>query len=476
MNILQQSEQLGKFQNTDKEVVILGAGITGLTVSFLLQEKNIDFCTLESKNRTGGSIYTVKKDGFILEKGPNTVLLNNEETVKLLKKTGLLNKLIFANPDASKKRYIIKDDVLYKVPTSPFDFFLSPLLSLKAKLKLIKEPFINSVYEKEQSIKDFVTKRLGKEVYENFISPFVSGIYAGDADKLSIKYALPLLYEAEQKGSIFKGMMLKAKENKKWQKKYKKSYPLIQSKSKMFSFKNGLSTLTETLENFSKKNIFLNAQVYQIDFFNDRYKIYYVLNGKKKTITTKNVISTLPAYILAKIIDSRDVELSNLLKSIDYVPLAVYNIAFMKKDINMDLNSFGALVKKPEKEPFLGILFSSRFFSHLANKDIDLFTIMIGGAKQRDLFLNVNEDILKEYVKEKIKKIFNIKSNAVFEDFLLWQKAIPQYDIKYYKIYQKIKHFEKNNKGFLISGSFYKGISVTDCIKKSFELIEKIEI
>ena len=227
-----------------KSVAIVGAGIAGLAAAHFLKRKGWDVTVFEASQRIGGAIHSEKIDGFTLEWGPNTVLLNTRGIKELILSAGLWDHMIFSNPDSAKSRYIA-DGVLKQIPTSPTQFLTTSLLSLKSKLGLLKEPFLNSYESTDNpSVEVFAKKRFGKEFYENILQPFVTGIYAGDASAISVKYGLKLLWRAEQEsGSVFRGLMKQGKKVKAENKIFTKAIP----KNKMFTFNGGLATLCQSL-------------------------------------------------------------------------------------------------------------------------------------------------------------------------------------------------------------------------------------
>lgn len=177
--------------NNKKKIVVLGGGISGLTTGYLLKKEGFDVTVLEKKSQPGGSIETIVENGFLFDKGPNSSLETYPIIKKIVDDIGLSNELVYANPEGSK-RYILKNNNLIPLPMSPFSFFKTQLFSVKAKFRLLAEPFIKRA-NKEESIAEFVKRRIGKEFLDYAISPFVSGVYAGNPSSLSVKYAFPKL-------------------------------------------------------------------------------------------------------------------------------------------------------------------------------------------------------------------------------------------------------------------------------------------
>ena len=199
---------------------------------------------MKKNNRVGGNISSEIKEGFIIENGPNTVLLNNDSIIQLIKAYGLWDTVSVPKESAESNRYVLLNDKLHLLPRNPLEFFKSPLLSLKEKLRLFKEPFIQK-HKKNTSVADFVKTRFGEGVLHQFVEPFVTGIYSGNTHNMSAKHTLKLLWEAEQEyGSVIKGMIKKEK-----------------AKAKMFNLPNGLSQLTNAIAKQLKTHIHLDCQI-----------------------------------------------------------------------------------------------------------------------------------------------------------------------------------------------------------------------
>lgn len=198
-----------------KPVVIIGGGIAGLTVAYKLKKKNIHVIVLEGKSHLGGAMYSSAEDGYISEYGPNSIIETSPLVTELIEELGLEKEKIYAN-DKSQNRYIVRDGKLVSLPTSPPAFLKSSLFSLKSKLRLIKEPFISAWDNSyEESLSQFVLRRLGQEFLDYAINPFVAGVYAGDPDTLSVNHGFPKLYALEQNyGSLIKGQIKGARERK----------------------------------------------------------------------------------------------------------------------------------------------------------------------------------------------------------------------------------------------------------------------
>src|SRR3989304_621005 len=241
------------------KIVIIGAGISGLTIAYLLNKLGHDIAVLEKKKEPGGSIETVIEKEFLFDKGPNSALETHPLIGQFIKELNFQDELVYANKEGNK-RYILKNDELYPLPMSPPSFIKTKLFSTSAKLRLIAEPFIgrseDGYYE---SISEFVKRRLGKEFLDYAINPFVAGVYAGNPEDLSVKSAFPKLFELEEKyGGLIIGTIRSIRERKRRAEKSKQS-------AKMFSFKNGMQTFPNAIASSLGEKVIFFSEVKSIE-------------------------------------------------------------------------------------------------------------------------------------------------------------------------------------------------------------------
>lgn len=443
-----------------EDIVIVGAGITGLSTAYWLKKAGIKFKLIESKGEVGGNIKTEKNLDFIFDTGPNSGLETTPLIKQLVDELKLNGEFIYANPSANK-RYILKDGILHQLPMSPQLFFTTKLFSWKGKLRVMMEPFVGGSKDGYyQSLGEFVRRRLGEEFLDYVINPFVSGVFAGDPDDLSVKSAFPKLYRLEEVyGGLFKGMIKGAKERKKRAEKSKQE-------AKMFSFVSGMSVLPNSLSKFLNEELLLNSTVTEIVKSNDIYQVYFRSDSGLQKIETKTILLTIPANSTAELIKKLDPELFNHLSTIYYPPVLVINVIYDRNKIFQELDGFGFLIPAKEKKTFLGAIWNSSIFPNRGDEKFASFTIFVGGARKENLFENGVENLIPKVLSE-FKEIMKIEGNAESIKYRFWKKAIPQYNLGYIEKEVAMEKFERNNLGIFLGGNYRGGISVGDCIKNS---------
>ncbi len=449
-----------------KKVCVIGGGISGLCVAYRLKKKGVDVLLIERNAVCGGNIQTERDGEFLIEWGPNSTLVS-AHLFELIAELDLLDEVAPANASA-KKRYILKDGKLRPLPLKIIQIVGTDVLSTKAKLKLLREPFDKSKSSENESVAEFFRRRLGQEVLDYAVDPFVSGIFAGNPDKLSVKSAFPSLFKMEADyGSILKASVFGKNE------KPGKFVP--KGISRTVSFKNGMQTLTDKLAENLRGEIRTETEVLSIEkrkTENGKWKIK-TNNAEINGESFDAVIIAAPSFVAAKLVENLDDELSGKLNEIYHPPLAVIVSAFRKEDVNFDLDGFGFLIPKVEHRKILGSLWSSVIFQNRAPENVHLLTTFIGGARNAGL-CDKSDDGLFQIAREELDSILGLKGEPIFQRIKRWTRAIPQYNLGYEKVVDSIENFKENNAGFFFCSNFYRGISVSDCIKSSITATEEI--
>lgn len=451
----------------NKKIVVIGAGISGLTTAYLLSKKGFDVTVIEKNNSVGGSIESVVENGFLFDRGPNSALETTPVIGQLIRELELEHELLYASKKANK-RYILRDSTLHALPMSLVELIKTKLFSGKAKLRLMAEPFIgrsNDGYY--QSLAEFVKRRLGQEFLDYAINPFVAGVYAGRPEDLSVKSAFPKLYALEEKyGGLIIGTIRSIRERKKRAEVAKQS-------AKMLSFKSGMIAFPKAIEKYFGNHVLLSSQVFSVDKTENGFSILYQQNGTINKIDCDAVLSTIPSYTASGIITKYDKEFKTHADAIYYPPVLVYYLVYDRKNIKQDLDGFGFLIPAKENKSFLGALWSSVIFSDRTDESKAAFTLFVGGSRNPE-FVKEDRNSLLLKVRKEFEALMGITSNPVFTSERFWEKAIPQYNLGYVEHERFFDDFEKRNLSLFISGNFRGGISVGDCIKNAALVCDKI--
>lgn len=452
----------------NKKVIVLGAGISGLTTAYLLHKDGYDVTVLEKNDKVGGSIETVIENGLLFDRGPNSALETTPLIAQLVEELNLTEQFVYANKKGNK-RYILRNNQLHALAISPPAFIKSKLFSSKAKLRLLKEPFVGKSRDGYyQSIAEFVTRRLGQEFLDYAINPFVAGVYAGNPEDLSVKSAFPKLYALEEEyGGLIVGTIRSIRKRKKRKEQSKQS-------AKMLSFKDGMKVLPEAIANHLGSRVKLNAEVVSIRKTADgNYGVTYNEGEQSLTLLTDIILSTIPAYTAAELFGNFEDGIKKHLNAVYYPPVLVLYLAYNKDDIGQPLDGFGFLIPSKEEKSFLGAIWSSVLFPNRAEDNKASFTLFIGGSRNPGFIYDDEEELIKT-VRQEFEELMKIKGEPVHLAKRFWEKAIPQYTIGYVEHENYFDHFEKDNRGIFLGGNYRGGISVGDCIKNAELVLNKI--
>lgn len=451
------------------DVLIIGAGISGLSTAAFLKQKGLHFLILEKQAVPGGVMRTEVDDKYIFDTGSNSAVLKNDAIPELIQLAGMQNEMYTANR-ASAKRLILKNGKLHAI-SGLFSAIFTPLFSWKAKWYALGEfKHKPRIAEGDESMADFITRRLGCEILDYAVNPIIAGIYAGNPEEVSMQANYPKMLEAERRfGSVMKGMMALAKERKK-----NGEAPKKHPKSTIFSFQKGMQQLALRLAESFQQNVWYNTEVVDIQRnASGGYTVNYIQNGTEKQIETSFIISTSPAYVASQYLRNMSASLSNSLARITYPAVYVLSLVYNKADIGQDLNGFGYLIPAKEKQSYLGAIWSSSIFPNRAPADKALFTLFVGGRRNPEMCLKPADEVVK-IVRREFEEVMKIKGEPVEMRTKLWEKSIPQYNMDYPAIAADMDAFEAENRNFILSGNYRKGFATGDCIANAKDNAHKV--
>ncbi len=438
---------------------IIGAGISGLALAWQIRRAGGDCMLLEQSARTGGAMRSYRDGAYLAEEGPNSILLNSRETEDFLYSVpGLKERIVEAQPEANK-RFIVRGGKPQPVPMGPISAITTPLWSLVGKLRVLKEPFVKAAPpETEESVADFVRRRLGDELYRYAINPLVGGIYAGDPEKLSLRYGFPKLYALDQEhGGLIRGAISKMRSARK--------QPGPRFRKRIISFIDGMGELPEKLAAALKHELRTSVSINSIRKSQDGWTIQWHTPDGEDEAQFDEIILTVPAHRLSGLpFDSAIREQLKPFSAIEYPPVSVLSLGYKRASITHPLDGFGALVPECEKRKILGVLFPSSLFANRAPEDEALLTVFVGGERQPELATDDTEQ-LKSSVLPEVEALLGIHGAPTFVHHKYWEKAIPQYKLGYGTQLAQMEAFEKKFPGLRLAGNYRTGISVSYCIE-----------
>ena len=439
---------------------IIGAGITGLALAWQLKRKGEDCVVLEQSALAGGAMRSHREGDYLAEEGPNSILLNSLEIEDFLYSVpGLKAAILEAKPEA-KKRFIVRGGKPHAVPMGPLSAITTPLWTFAGKLRLLQEPFIKAAPAgTEESVADFVRRRLGDELYRYAINPLVGGIYAGDPEKLSLPHAFPKLHALDQNhGGLIRGAIAKMKAAR------AANGPKV--RKRIISFENGMAELPAKIAAALGDALHAGVSIRSLRKTDKQWTVAWTTaSGETIEQSFDQVVLTIPAHRLANLPFDPALQDELLrLDAIDYPPVSVLSLGFKREDVTHPIDGFGALVPECEGRKILGVLFPSSLFPQRAPEGEVLLTVFVGGERQPEC-ATADTEALKATVLPELEQLLGISGQPTFVHHKHWTKAIPQYKIGYGTHLAAMERIESNHPGLKLAGNYRTGISVTYCIE-----------
>lgn len=438
---------------------IIGAGISGLALAWQLKRRGEDCCVLEAAGQAGGAMRSHAADGHLAEEGPNSILLNSAPIEEFLYSIpGLRERMVEANP-AANKRYIVRNGRLHAVPSGPLSALTTPLWSLAGKLRVLREPFIGPApAEREESVADFVRRRLGDELYRYAINPLVGGIYAGDPEQLSLRYGFPKLHALDQQhGGLIRGGIAKLRQARR--------QPGPKLRKRIISFQGGMAELPEKLAAALGPQLQTQVALQSIQQTPAGWQLAWQNADGAQQAVFERVILTLPAHQLARLPLPPELQAALApLQAIEYPPVSVLSLGYPRSAVQHPLDGFGALVPECEGRNILGVLFPSSIFEGRAPSDQVLLSVFIGGKRQPELASADTQAVLASALPE-VEALLGIRGAPSFVHHKHWPQAIPQYKLGYGQQLEQMAAIEQDFPGLQLAGNYRSGISVTYCLE-----------
>jgi oxygen-dependent protoporphyrinogen oxidase len=451
-----------------RTVAIVGAGITGLTAAFCLKRKGVPVTLYEADDRVGGAIQSIRANGYLAEFGPNTILETSPKVTQLVVDAGLAARRLDPDPRASA-RYVVRYQRPIAMPGSPFGFFTTKLFTGRAKLALLREPFVRPRRDgKEESVAEFVLRRLGQEFLDHAIDALVAGIYAGDPYKLSVPQAFPKLGQLEARyGSLIKGQIFGARERK-------RRGEIAKDRAPKFSFDEGLQVLPETLREYLGEAVRLNTTVTRLTQTSGGWTLDVRERGQQTRVEHSAVIYAGTAFKLAELEVQSEMPLHlNTFAEIRYPPVASVVLGFRREDVEHPCEGFGMLIPKVEGFKILGTIFSSSLFPNRAPAGHLTLTSYVGGERNPDL-ASLPPDKLFALTGEDLRVLLGVKGKPTFQHSVFYPRAIPQYNVGYGRFRELMADIERKAPGLFFAGHYRDGISLSDTMVSGCKVADRV--
>lgn len=455
-------------------VAIIGGGISALACAVDLKEKGFDFTIFEKENSAGGKLVTEKIGDLVVEGGPDSFLPEKFWSVQLIRKIGLAGDVLCSN-DEFKGTFIysgghlhrLPEGVMLMVPTMIMPLATSSLISWPGKIRMGMELFVPRRNDhKDESLAEFVTRRLGRECLEKIAEPLVAGIHTSNPDSMSVLAIFPRFIDMERKyGSLIKGMITAMK-------KMPPPNPSGPSMTYFMSLKEGMQELAHRcVSTIGAQRVKTGTSVVSVVKKENGYRLAF---GDGATADFDAVVLATPSYITKDILKAVDKELCDRLSAIEWSSSATISLAFRKEDIKRPLRGFGFIVPRVENRRVNACTWSSIKWSHRAPEDTMLIRCFVGGGHHEEL-VSLNDDELLGVVLEELGEIADITAKPVFFKVYRWFRGMPKYTVGHLGRIAAIDERLKAHRGLYLIGCSYRGIGIGDCVKSGFDAAAAIE-
>jgi len=453
------------------DILVVGAGLTGLTTAHYLQKDNRSFLVVEQASHVGGAIQTGNEDGFIFEKGPSTGVMSNEIVKEVFDDLESLCSLERASNNVNK-RFILKDNCWIPLPGGLLGGITTRLFRFSDKLRLLGEPFRKPGNDPNETLDKLVLRRMGKSFLDYAVDPFIHGVYAGDPSYLVTRFALPKLYRLEQNYGSFIGGSVKMQLEKRKSKEVKQP----KEPNRIFSAKGGLHEFMQALmKSAGEEKFLLGVQKLSLTMTeNNHFNAEgFLPGGEKLLIHANQVITATGASSLNSLLPFVESDLLNNIINLRYAKVVQVAVGF-KRWTGKPIGGFGGLIPSKENTPILGVLYPSTFLSHRAPEGGMLLSYFLGGVCHPEVF-EMSDDAIRQLISIPSPQWMGLKSFTpdLFHVFR-YKEAIPQYGADCEARFSALDRLQLQFPTLHIGGNLRGGIGMADRIKQGKQLANEI--
>lgn len=461
----------------ERTFAIVGGGISGLAMAYFLEKQAktdgaaLRTILIEREPLLGGKIKTHRTGDFIFEGGPESFVTRKPEAWDLCHELGIGDRLV--GTTSSGKNYVLHDGQPAVVPVNPLAFIKSPLLSGRAKMRLLKEPWTAPRTESgDESLGSFLRRRIGDEAVDNLAAPAIGSIYLADVDKMSVQVSFERFAEMEREsGSLVKGMLALMRKKR----AERKASGLPREKKPSFAtLRGGMMELVETLAEKIEGEIITNNAVTAIERDPGQPKPYQLILADGQTLAADAVVLTAPTYAMADLLQAHDPDMAEQLREVIYNPVTIVNVAYKRSEVGKPFDGFGVVVPDHEDSKLLAVEGVAVKFPHRAPEDQFVLRAFVGGRLHKDL-VGLPEEELIPLVKQELKNIFGITAEPTIMDITRWQPANPQPAVGHLAMVAGIeRRLQDVLPELYLTGAGLRGQGVPDCIRQAQELTARI--
>jgi protoporphyrinogen/coproporphyrinogen III oxidase len=456
------------------QALVVGAGISGLATAYALQKAGVSPLILEFASRPGGVIQSLERDGFLIECGPQSFSGNSALTT-ICRDLQIADQCVLADPKSP--RYVLTGGKLRNVPMGPA-LLASSLMAGGTRSAILRDALgTTRPPEADESVASFTRRKFSAALLDRLVGPFVSGIYAGDPEKLSLRAAFPTLYQAESlSGSVVRGMFSKGKERKGGVGNGPREKPTLQT------LLPGNELLIQALANDLGERLVCNCEVTSIASLTPstepqapRFRVTSRTPKGQETIGAERLIFAVPADVAGKLLAPVNPEFSSQLLPIEYAPVCVVSLGYRRADVGHPLNGFGFLVPRSSGLNVLGTVWNSSLFPGRAPEGYVLLTSFVGGATNPGAAQKTADELVA-VVHREITPILSIRNQPLFSNVTIWPRAIPQYNLGHTARLAALEKLRSQFPGLYFAGNYLNGPAIGTCIEDALKIANEIRV